>query len=128
MQIEAAVAKAVRAALAAALPCQVYDHPPRDAAKPFVTFDRHICQPDDDISEQMSRHQITLAVWSETRGPKEVRDIIGGIRKTLHYASLSLDAGESVKCEVERADATRDADGVTYMGTVLISVLTDNTD
>ncbi len=126
--VEEAVAHAIRGVLTTALAgvCPVYDHQPRDAAFPFVTFDRHLAQPDDDVAEWMSEHDITLTVWSDTRGPKQVRNILGRIRKALHHAVLELEAGEAVRCVVERTDATRDADGVTYMGTAQIAVLTDN--
>ena len=130
VDVETAVARAIRELLTTALAgtCAVYDHPPRDAAMPFVTFDRHLTQPEDDLAEWMSVHDVTLTVWSDTRGPKQVREILGGIRKALHQVPLTLAAGEAVSCRVERTDATRDADGVTYMGTAQISVLTDNKD
>lgn len=129
MEIEEAVGKAIRALLTPALaPVPVYDRAPRDKAYPFVTFDRHMVEPDDDLAEPMSRHRITLTVWSNARGVKEVRGILGTIRRTLHWADLTLDIGSAVLCEVERTDATEDQDGVTYMGTAQVRVLTDNID
>lgn len=127
MEVEEAVGRAIRAMLTPALaPVPVYDRVPRDKPFPFVTFDRHITEPDDDLSEQMSRHRITLTVWSDKPGVKEVRGIIGTIRRTLHWADLDLVVGGCVLCEVERTDATEDQDGQTYMGTAQIRVLTEN--
>lgn len=128
MEIEEAVGLAMRTTLATALDgvCAVYDHKPDNAAFPFVTFDRHIVQPEDDIAEPMSRHMVTLTVWSDRRGPKQVRNILGRMRRALHHADLTLSNGESVLIEVERLDATLDGDGKTYMGSALVSVLTDN--
>lgn len=126
VEVEDAVGKAIRERLAAQLSCPVYDQPPRGAAMPFVSFDRHLVEPNDDLAEPMSRHRVYLTVWSDKRGPKEVRTILGGIRRALHWYDLELDEGEAVLSEVERTDATRDADGVTYMGTAQVLVLTDN--
>lgn len=126
MEIEDAVGAAIRARLDDQLACAVYDHPPVNASYPYVTFDRHITQPDDDIAEHMTKHVVTLTVWSDTRGPRQVRDILGGIRRALHHYGLSLAAGHCVLCEYARGDATRDGDGVTYMGTALVQVLTDD--
>lgn len=127
MEIEEAVGRAVRARLATELaPVPVHDHAPRDATFPFVAFERHTSQPDDDLGEMMSRHQITLTVRSDARGIKQVRDILGKIRRALHWYDLALDAGDATLVEVERVDATLDGDGLTYMGTALVAVLTDN--
>ncbi len=126
MEIEEAVGRAVRVALDAALTCPVYDHPPDNQVMPFVTFDRHMVEPYDDIDQPMSRHRLTLAVYSDKRGAKQVRDILGRIRRALHRADLELANGESVLCVVERVDATREPDGRTYMGTAQIEIITDN--
>ena len=127
MQVEEAVAKAIRTKLTADLTCPVYDHPPRNAEMPFVTFDRHIVQPDNEpLAITMSRHQITLTIWSKERGVKQVRGIIGDIRTALHRCDLVLDVGNSALVTVERCDVSRDADGVTYMGSAMIDVLTNN--
>lgn len=127
MEVEDAVGKAIRALLAPVLaPVQIFDRAPRDQDMPCVTFDRHMVEPDDDLADQLSRHRITLVVWSKTRGPKEVRGIIGKIRRTLHWANLSLDVGACVLCEVEHAEATEDGDGHTYMGTAQVRVITEN--
>jgi hypothetical protein len=127
MEVEEAVGLAIRAKLTPVLaPVPVYDRTPRNRQYPFVTFDRHIVEPDDDLSEQMSRHRITLTVWSDDRGPKLIREIIGKIRRTLKWANLDLAAGACVLCEIERSDVTEDQDGATYMGSVQIRVLTED--
>lgn len=135
MSSELAVQKAIVAALAAltapaeaggalvAVP--VYDHTPENAAYPFVSLDAHQVVPADDLASRMDRHTVYLTVWSLYRGKRQVMAILDGIRTTLHEAELVLEAGVSVSCRVQSTIVRRDADDVTYQGSLTLAVITD---
>ena len=128
-----AVRVAIMAKLKAELPAAsgiagvgIYDHAPQNMAMPAVTLDRVIDEPDDLLDEEVSRVTVTLTLWSTARGPREANHLRAGIRQTLHDATLALSEGESILCRYQRGDVTRDGDGVTYMGSVLIAALIEH--
>jgi hypothetical protein len=131
MAVEFAVQKAIDAVLVPALqvlapPVPVYDHTPQDQPYPFVEYSRTIRTPDNLAASKMSSVQIALTVYSSYRGKKEVATILGAIEAVLDEATLTLDTGAAVRCDLTRSDIVRDADGVTYMGSALYTVLVDH--
>jgi len=101
----------------------VYDHAPAGSAYPYVRYGRKIKTPDNLLAEKMARVQLSISVFSNFRGQEQVDEILARIEDTLDDASLTLATGEAVRCDLERADTTIDADGVTYMGSAIYTVL-----
>ena len=122
-----AVRRAVLAKLTADLaPVGVHEHPPQDMKMPSVTLDRVFDEPDDLLFERQSKVTLTMTMWSAKRGSREAEAIRSGIYASLHNADLALASGGSVMCRYVRGDVTRDADGVTYIGSVLITALVEH--
>jgi hypothetical protein len=132
--IEFAVQKAVDAALGAALAVYqapgmsapgvpVYDFAPQNAAYPYVRFGRAQIVPENMLAHDMRRVQISLTVFSDFRGQEQVLEILDVIRATLDGQPLALATGTAVRCDLERADTTLDADGKTYTGSAVYAVL-----
>jgi hypothetical protein len=111
----------VLAALTPAVP--LYDGVPDSPRFPFVSFSRSNAVRDNLMAENMTRVQITLTVFSEFRGQEQVLTILRAIEVALDDAELDLDDGTAVRCDLERADTTLDADGKTYTGTAIYAVL-----
>lgn len=102
----------------------LYDEAEPDAAMPFVEFARHIVTPDDGYTHYLSQDLVTLAVYSDHGGKKQVLQIMEAIRAELTDASLTLDNGsETIRCRYERMDTALDADGRTRIGTIIFSIL-----
>lgn len=128
MSVAFAVQKAVDAVLfpvlAALTPAvSLYDGVPDGATFPFVSFSRSNAVRENLVASNMTRVQITLTVFSEFRGQEQVLTILRAIELALDDAELTLDDGVAVRCDLERADTTLDADGKTYMGSAIYSVL-----
>jgi hypothetical protein len=130
MSVEFAVQKAMDAVLITALdamdpPVPIYDDVPEGSAFPFVQFLRVISTADNLVASKMRRVQVAIGVYSTFAGQEEVLNIFGVIEDALDDAELTLDEGVAVRCDLERADTVRDADGKTYTGTAIYSVLVD---
>lgn len=129
MSVAFAVQKAMDAVLLPVLtaldpPVPLYDGMPDGVAFPFVAFSRSLSTRDNLLAENMTRVQVTFTVFSEFRGQEEVLTILGVIEDALDNAELALETGTAVRCDVERpGDTTLDADGKTYMGSAIYSVL-----
>jgi hypothetical protein len=135
MSSELAVQKALLTALAALtapaeaggapIAVPVYDHTPENAAYPFVSLDGHQVVPADDLASRMDRHTVYLTVWSLYRGKRQAMAILEGIRTALHEAALVLETGVCVSCRVQSTIVRRDADDVTYQGSMTLAVITE---
>lgn len=128
MSLSFAVQKAVYAALVGPLaalspPTAIVDHAVEDQAFPFVELSRVFLAPDHELAHRYTRYQLALTVFSTYRGQKQVLDILDAIDAALDDATLSLEQGTSVLVTRDRADTARDADGVTYTGSALYTLL-----
>lgn len=102
----------------------VYDGVPQDTAYPYITIDSSVAANIDHLVERMQERFVYLNVWSESRGQEEVLRIIGEIDALLHGADLTLDTGTVVSVRVDQTSTRRDADNVTFMGSVTLRVIT----
>ncbi|NMX62287.1 DUF3168 domain-containing protein [Pseudomonas sp. WS 5079] len=120
-----ALQEAMFARLEAEVSCPVHDGAPLDAPMPYVSFDREISTNISPIAGRKRQQRlIYLSVWSDAIGQAEVKGIIGEVVVALDERRLPLTVGRAVSVRVEQADAQRDADGVTYQGSVTVRVIT----
>ncbi len=111
--------------LSAQLSCPVYDGAPMDTPMPYVSIDREVATNMRPLfGKPRELRFIYLSVWSSTVGQAEVKKINGEIYDALDRKRLPLTVGRAVAVTVERLDAQRDADGVTYTGAVTVRVIT----
>ena len=101
----------------------VYDHAPQGAPYPYVRDGRKIVTAENLLAEKQQRVQFAITVFSDFRGQEQVDAILAEIEVILDDAELTLSTGACVRCDLDRADTTPDADGVTYTGSAIYSVL-----
>lgn len=120
-----ALQEALVARLEAEVSCPIYDGAPMDSPMPYVSFDREISTNSSPIAgRKREQRLIYLSVWSNAHGQAEVKRIIGEVVAALDERKLPLTVGRAVSVRVEKADAQRDADGVTYQGSITVRVIT----
>jgi len=120
-----ALQEAMYARLEAEVSCPVYDGAPIDTPMPYVSFDREISTNISPIAGRKRQQRlIYLSVWSDAHGQAEVKRILGEVVTALDERRLPLTVGRTVSVRVEQADAHRDADGVTYQGSITVRVIT----
>jgi Protein of unknown function (DUF3168) len=104
-------------------PVPVYDHAPENASYPFVALSSQNETPLDTLDAFYAQHTIYLSVWSSYRGQAQVLTIMSSIHDRLHMASLTLATGDSLLCRVTSQIASREPDGITYQGAMIITVI-----
>ncbi|WP_447733531.1 DUF3168 domain-containing protein [Pseudomonas shirazensis] len=120
-----ALQEAIFARLQAEVSCPIYDGAPLNADMPYVSIDREISVNSSPISgRKRETRMIYLSVWSDAIGQAEVKRINGEVISALDERRLTLAVGRAVSVRVEQADAQRDADGVTYQGSITVRVIT----
>jgi beta-glucosidase-like glycosyl hydrolase len=118
--VDAAVGRIVATLLRFA---PLFDAAPDNQPFPFVEISRMASVPEHALNVYYWRVQITLTVYSAYKGQREVQRIISAMREALDDVILDLDEHACVRCDCERADTLRDADGETYMGTAIFAAL-----
>lgn len=120
-----ALQEAIFARLQAEVSCPIYDGAPLNADMPYVSIDREISVNSSPISgRKRETRMIYLSVWSDAIGQAEVKRINGEVIAALDERRLPLTVGRAVSVRVEQSDAQRDADGVTYQGSITVRVIT----
>lgn len=121
-----ALHKALLAALDAALTVDVWDAVPQGSAYPYVTLDTSMAANADYLTSRKDERFVFLSIWSETRGQEEVLSIIGQIDAAMSGATLTLDTGRVARVWIDRKSTQRDADNVTFMGQVVLRIITEH--
>lgn len=120
-----ALQEAIFARLQAEVSCPIYDGAPLNAEMPYVSIDREISVNSSPISGRKRENRLVyLSVWSDAVGQAEVKRINGEVIAALDERRLPLEVGRAVSVRVEQADAQRDADGITYQGSLTVRVIT----
>ncbi len=120
-----ALQEAVFARLQAEVSCPIYDGAPLNANMPYVSIDREVSVNNSPISGRKRETRLLyLSVWSDAVGQAEVKRINGEVIAALDERRLPLEVGRAVSVRVEQADAQRDADGITYQGSITVRVIT----
>lgn len=120
-----ALQEAIFARLTAEVNCPIYDGAPLNADMPYVSIDREISVNSTPISGRKRETRLVyLSVWSDAVGQAEVKRINGEVIAALDERRLPLEVGRAVSVRVEQSDAQRDADGITYQGSITVRVIT----
>ncbi|MFZ5935022.1 DUF3168 domain-containing protein [Pseudomonas sp. HS6-2] len=120
-----ALQEAIFARLQAEVSCPIYDGAPLNAEMPYVSIDREVSVNSTPISGRKRETRLLyLSVWSDAVGQAEVKRINGEVIAALDERRLPLKVGRAVSVRVEQADAQRDADGITYQGSITVRVIT----
>lgn len=120
-----ALQEALFARLEAEVSCPIFDGAPMNTDMPYVSFDREISTNISPIAGRKRQQRLVyLSVWSDALGQVEVKRILGEVVAALDERRLPLDVGRAVSVRVEQSDAQRDADGVTYQGSITVRIIT----
>ena len=103
----------------------VWDHVPRAAAYPYVTFGVSTNRDWSTGSEDGVEHVFTLHIWSAAAGRHEIDGIAFSIRAALHDAPMTLDGHRLVNLRLEFADARRETDNELYHGILRLRAVTE---
>lgn len=106
----------------------VWDHLPRGAAFPYVTFGVSTERDWSTGSEDGVEHIVTLHVWSRAAGLREAEIIAASVRAALHDRPLTLDGHCLVNLRHEITDIRRDPLSELAHGIVRLRAVTEPLD
>ncbi|MBX9406022.1 DUF3168 domain-containing protein [Pseudomonas baetica] len=106
--------------------CPVYDSVPMNADFPYVSLDYEISTNNDPLASRRDIRFFYLSVWSDFKGQEEVKRLMAEIDAATHERPLPLTTGRVVSIRVERKQTNREPDGVTFMGSVTLRIITQH--
>ncbi len=105
----------------------IYDHVPATAPFPYITFGRSTVFDWSTSSDQGTEHVITVHVWSQAKGRKEVEDIISRVGQILADFQLVLPNLNLVLFCRELEETNFDADAFMHHGVMRFRALVEQT-
>lgn len=115
------------AALIALVPAaRITDHVPQDSAFPYISIGESSAGEWDSKDSDGMEQTLTIHAWSQYRGLKEVKQIMGAIVDALDKAALTVTGHDLVLLRFEFSDTMLDPDGLTRHGVQIYRVLTDS--
>lgn len=104
---------------------RVHDRVPPQVAYPFLSFGAGTARDWSTSTENGCEHLLTLHVWSQAGGRKEILRIMNEVRRVLAAGELELDDHRLVDLRAEYEDARLDDDGETFHGVLRYRALTE---
>lgn len=103
----------------------VYDHVPRGTSFPYLTFGQSSERDWSTGGAPGHEHTVTLNVWSQARGRRQIQAIVAVMRGLLHEQPLTLDGHTLVNLRHDVTEVRREPDGETLRGVVRLRGVTE---
>jgi hypothetical protein len=96
---------------------RVYDHPPKDAVFPYLSFGASDSVPDDADCITGRIETLQIDIWSRAQdGKREAKAITDAVKTALHRWTGNLSVGALSMMEVTLSRVIDDPDGITSHG------------
>src|SRR5690625_2919989 len=119
------IQRAVFARLTDQLTVPVFDDVPQGTPCPYVVIGEDDSESFDTDDSLGLDTDITIHVWSEYSGRKEVKDIMAQIYAALNRYELVIDGMYTIDCICEYQDSFLDPDGVARHGVIRFRLTTE---
>lgn len=106
----------------ATLAGKVFDTVPQGQAYPYVTLGDATETPEHAHARFGRQATLTIHVWSQYAGAKEVQELMDTVTQLLDYQPLSVTDFGHVYSRVEFSETMRDADGITRHGVLRVRI------
>ena len=101
----------------------VFDDVPENTAYPYIVIGEETATNIDTKDKDAHEHTLTIHVWSQYRGRKEIKNIMSSVYTTLHNASITVSGASLVNIRHEFENTLTEADGITRHGVMRFRVV-----
>ena len=105
----------------------IFDDVPEGTAYPYIVIGEEtaidVSAKDKDIFE----HTLTIHIWSQYRGRRDIKDIMKQVHDTLHDSSLSVTGASMVNMRQEFQTTLLEGDGLTRHGVMRFRAVVSDT-
>lgn len=105
----------------------VYDDVPENTAYPYVVIGEETAANNGTKDVDGIEHTLTLHVWSQYRGRREIKEIMSSVYQLLHDAAITVSGASLVNIRQEFNNTLMENDGITRHGVMRFrAVVFDN--
>ena len=101
----------------------IFDDVSENTAYPYVVIGEETATNIDTKDKDAHEHTLTIHVWSQYRGRKEIKNIMSSVYTTLHNASITVSGASLVNIRHEFENTLTEADGITRHGVMRFRVV-----
>ena len=94
----------------------VYDDVPENTAYPYVVIGEESTSNNGSKDLDGLEHTITLHVWSQYRGRREIKEIMESVYSLLHNTAITVSGASLVNIRQEFSTTLAENDGITRHG------------
>lgn len=105
----------------------VYDDVPENTAYPYVVIGEESTSNNGSKDLDGLEHTITLHIWSQYRGRREIKEIMESVYSLLHNTAITVSGASLVNIRQEFSTTLAENDGITRHGVMRFrAVVFDN--
>jgi|TARA_R100000455_G_C6273261_1_gene130649 hypothetical protein len=94
----------------------VFDDVPTDTAYPYIRIGEETLADNSSKDKDIFEHTLTIHIWSQYRGNRDIKDIMKQVHDLLHDSSLSVSGASMVNMRQEFHTTLIEGDGITRHG------------
>lgn len=94
----------------------VFDDVPTNTAYPYVKIGEETLSDNSSKDKDIFEHTLTIHIWSQYRGNRDIKDIMKQVHDVLHDSSLSVTGASMVNMRQEFHTTLIEGDGITRHG------------
>tara|TARA_Y100000114_G_C11758616_1_gene328263 strand:- start:1620 stop:2027 length:408 start_codon:yes stop_codon:yes gene_type:complete len=101
----------------------IYDDVPELSPLPYVRIGEEQTSNAGTKTKDANEHILTLDIWSEYRGRKEIKQIMSQVYNLLHDSAITISGASLVNLRCEVQQTLEEADGITRHGVMRFRAL-----
>jgi len=101
----------------------VYDDVPEDVSYPYVILGEETTANNGSVTLDGVEHTLTIHVWSQYRGRREIKEIMESVYSLLHNTAISVSGASLVNIRQEFSTTLAENDGITRHGVMRFRVV-----
>ena len=94
----------------------VFDDVPENTAYPYIRVGEETAIDSSAKDKDIFEHTLTIHIWSQYRGNRDIKEIMKQVHDTLHDSSLSVSGASMVNMRQEFQTTLLEGDGITRHG------------
>ena len=105
----------------------VFDDVPENTTYPYIRIGEETATDSSAKDKDIFEHTLTIHIWSQYRGNRDIKEIMKQVHDTLHDSSLSVTGASMVNMRQEFQTTLLEGDGITRHGVMRFRAVVSDT-
>lgn len=105
----------------------VFDDVPEETAYPYIVIGEETAIDGSAKDKDIFEHTLTIHIWSQYRGRRDIKEIMKQVHDLLHDSALSVSGASMVNMRQEFQTTLLEGDGITRHGVMRFRAVVSDT-